>query len=157
MGRWVLLLLLLLLNTTTRLGFAYGNGKDQEGAEEVEMMVSESTRKLWGLQQHRRYISYELLRADVVPCSIEGVLYYNCRSGGGARVNAYHRGCGLISRCARYANPWNWWKNHSRIPGKCFRIVFYFVNDPDAIFFFLMDDYLGNSIQFSSTIILLKC
>lgn len=111
MGRWVLLFLLLLLNTN-HLGFltvtlGRGEGKGQEGAEEEKEMVSESTRRLRELHQHRRYISYELLRADAVPCSIVGVLYYNCRSDGGgdARVNAYHRGCDLISRCARYANP----------------------------------------------------
>jgi len=46
-----------------------------------------------------RYISYEFLRADVVPCSRPGIPYYNCHAM--PRANPYSRGCLTITRCAR--------------------------------------------------------
>ncbi|XP_010938417.1 protein RALF-like 33 [Elaeis guineensis] len=46
-----------------------------------------------------RYISYNALRRDSVPCSRRGASYYNCRPG--AYANPYHRGCSAITRCRR--------------------------------------------------------
>ncbi|XP_008786719.1 protein RALF-like 33 [Phoenix dactylifera] len=46
-----------------------------------------------------RYISYDSLRRDRVPCSRRGASYYNCRPG--AHANPYSRGCSAITRCRR--------------------------------------------------------
>ncbi|KAJ4767985.1 Rapid ALkalinization Factor [Rhynchospora pubera] len=46
-----------------------------------------------------RYISYDALKKNRVPCGRRGWSYYNCRRGG--RANPYHRGCSFITRCAR--------------------------------------------------------
>ncbi|KAE8819894.1 rapid alkalinization factor 23-like [Hordeum vulgare] len=45
----------------------------------------------------RRYISYDALRGDAVPCSSPGVPYYNCRDS--TTANPYNRGCDSITRC----------------------------------------------------------
>ncbi|KAI3822999.1 hypothetical protein L1987_10602 [Smallanthus sonchifolius] len=66
---------------------------------EDEMMESESSRRL--LLMGKRYISYETLRRDVVPCGTPGASYYNCRESGVA--NPYNRGCEIITFCARDA------------------------------------------------------
>jgi hypothetical protein len=50
-------------------------------------------RSLYG----RRYIGYDALRKDNVPCSRRGASYYNCRPGG--QANPYRRGCSCITRC----------------------------------------------------------
>ncbi|MFS8005939.1 putative rapid ALkalinization Factor [Helianthus anomalus] len=63
---------------------------------EDEMMESESSRRM-----EKRYISYETLRRDVVPCGTPGASYYNCRESGVA--NPYNRGCEVITFCARDA------------------------------------------------------
>ncbi|MFS7899789.1 putative rapid ALkalinization Factor [Helianthus anomalus] len=60
------------------------------------MMESESNRKTG-----KRYISYETLRRDAVPCGTHGASYYNCRERGVA--NPYNRGCEVITFCARDA------------------------------------------------------
>ncbi|CAH8324202.1 unnamed protein product [Eruca vesicaria subsp. sativa] len=44
-----------------------------------------------------RYISYDALRRNTVPCSRRGTSYYNCRRG--AQANPYSRGCSAITRC----------------------------------------------------------
>lgn len=62
-------------------------------AVEVE---AESSRRV--LAMARKYISYDTLRRDMVPCMRPGASYYSCRS---APVNHYHRGCEAITRCAR--------------------------------------------------------
>lgn len=49
----------------------------------------------------KRYISYETLRRDVVPCGTPGASYYNCRKNEVA--NPYNRGCEIITLCARDA------------------------------------------------------
>lgn len=60
-------------------------------------MDSESNRR--ALLMQRRYISYETLIRDLVPCNMRGASYYNCRNPGMA--NFYNRGCEVITRCAR--------------------------------------------------------
>nr|DAD24142.1 TPA_asm: hypothetical protein HUJ06_025605 [Nelumbo nucifera] len=46
-----------------------------------------------------KYISYESLKQDIVPCSRPGSSYYNCPPMG--RANPYNRGCEVITGCAR--------------------------------------------------------
>ncbi|KVH90923.1 protein RALF-like 24 [Cynara cardunculus var. scolymus] len=67
-----------------------------------EMMESESSRRRV-LLMRKRYISYETLRRDVVPCGTPGASYYNCRANGNGIANPYNRGCQIITRCARDA------------------------------------------------------
>ena len=52
---------------------------------------------LWASGGGRRYISYDALRGDAVPCSRPGVPYYNCRVS--TTANPYSRGCESITRC----------------------------------------------------------
>ncbi|KAI7738941.1 hypothetical protein M8C21_007330 [Ambrosia artemisiifolia] len=66
---------------------------------EDEMMESESSRRV--LLMGKRYISYETLRRNVVPCGTPGASYYNCKQSGIA--NPYNRGCETITFCARDA------------------------------------------------------
>ncbi|KAL4309636.1 hypothetical protein GQ457_01G033670 [Hibiscus cannabinus] len=67
--------------------------EDCLGDEEME---SESQRRL--LLMQRRYISYETLRRDMIPCEKPGASYYDCHAG---QANPYSRGCEIITRCAR--------------------------------------------------------
>ncbi|KAJ0971883.1 hypothetical protein J5N97_019842 [Dioscorea zingiberensis] len=76
-------------------------GFDMEMEMEMQMDSEINRRILWATQ--KKYISYEALKNDVVPCSRPGAPYYNCR--GVSRANPYTRGCGVITRCARDANP----------------------------------------------------
>ncbi|KAK9664532.1 hypothetical protein RND81_14G049100 [Saponaria officinalis] len=48
----------------------------------------------------KRYISYETLKRDVVPCSTAGSSYYSC---GVSPHNHYSRGCSVITQCARFS------------------------------------------------------
>ncbi|KNA06740.1 hypothetical protein SOVF_178250 [Spinacia oleracea] len=64
-------------------------------AEEFEV-DSEINRRILSMQ--RKYISYETLKRDVVPCSTPGSSYYSC---GATPANRYRRGCSVITRCAR--------------------------------------------------------
>lgn len=61
-----------------------------------EMMDSETNRRILAMQ--KRYISYETLRRDMIPCATAGAPYYNCQAGA---PNPYNRGCEVITRCAR--------------------------------------------------------
>ncbi|KAF5752520.1 hypothetical protein HS088_TW01G00435 [Tripterygium wilfordii] len=63
--------------------------------EEAEM-ESEISRRV--LLMQKRYISYETLRRDMVPCAKPGASYYACHAG---QANSYSRGCEVITRCAR--------------------------------------------------------
>ncbi|WOL14426.1 protein RALF-like 19 [Canna indica] len=72
-----------------------------EEGEEMEMRSEESRRQLWDVLG-KKYISYEALKRDVVPCTKPGVPYYNCHSL--PRANPYRRGCQIISGC-RGASP----------------------------------------------------
>ncbi|KAL4386385.1 hypothetical protein GQ457_09G016260 [Hibiscus cannabinus] len=68
-----------------------------EDCLEEEEMESESNRRVLVMQ--RKYISYETLRRDMVPCANPGASYYDCN--GGHQANGYNRGCEVITRCAR--------------------------------------------------------
>ncbi|RWW03864.1 hypothetical protein GW17_00032950 [Ensete ventricosum] len=79
------------------------NGRDgwggclmADGEEEVEMSSEENRRLLWSVTG-KRYISYEALRRDVVPCNKPGLPYYSCHAS--PRANPYNRGCQIISGC----------------------------------------------------------
>ncbi|XP_073007438.1 rapid alkalinization factor-like [Typha latifolia] len=71
----------------------------EEGLE----MGSEANRRMVLWATEKRYISYESLKGEVVPCTKPGVPYYNCRAL--PRANPYSRGCEIITACARDANP----------------------------------------------------
>lgn len=57
-------------------------------------MDSESNRRILATT---KYISYESLKRNNVPCSRRGASYYNCRPG--AEANPYTRGCSAITHC----------------------------------------------------------
>ncbi|BAF28210.1 rapid alkalinization factor 23 [Oryza sativa Japonica Group] len=73
--------------------------KSLDMAMEMEMDSEAHSRMLWesSSSNGRRYISYDALRSDVVPCSRQGVPYYNCRIM--TTANPYTRGCETITRC----------------------------------------------------------
>uniref|UniRef100_A0A7C8ZPN4 Rapid ALkalinization Factor n=1 Tax=Opuntia streptacantha TaxID=393608 RepID=A0A7C8ZPN4_OPUST len=52
------------------------------------------------LGEQKKYISYETLKRDLVPCSVPGSSYYTC--GDSPEANRYSRGCSIITRCARF-------------------------------------------------------
>ncbi|XP_021745689.1 protein RALF-like 24 [Chenopodium quinoa] len=72
-----------------------GNCPVATEAEEFEV-DSEINRRI--LSMRRKYISYETLKRDVVPCSTPGSSYYSC---GATPANRYRRGCSVITKCAR--------------------------------------------------------
>ena len=57
-------------------------------------MDSEINRRVLTMQ--KRYISYETLRRDMIPCGRAGAPYYNCHVG---PANPYSRGCEVITGC----------------------------------------------------------
>lgn len=67
-----------------------------EDGDAVEMSSEDNRRLLWAATG-RKYISYEALKGDFVPCNKPGVPYYNCHSF--QRSNPYQRGCQIISGC----------------------------------------------------------
>ncbi|XP_042487281.1 protein RALF-like 33 [Macadamia integrifolia] len=72
-------------------------------ATEMEMemgMDSESNRRVLAMQ--KRYISYETLKKDMIPCARPGASYYDCNAL--RQANPYSRGCEVITRCARVSN-----------------------------------------------------
>ncbi|XP_028767352.1 protein RALF-like 24 [Neltuma alba] len=66
------------------------------GETETTMMDSESNRRILAMQ--KKYISYDTLRRDMVPCDRPGASYYNCQA---RPANRYRRGCEVITTCAR--------------------------------------------------------
>ncbi|CAI0407498.1 unnamed protein product [Linum tenue] len=68
------------------------------------MMDMEShDRLLWEMGPERqRYITYEALRANSIPCGWRGNSYYDCDAH--KRVNPYRRGCTAATRCFRYTH-----------------------------------------------------
>jgi hypothetical protein len=63
---------------------------------ESELMDSESNRRVLAMQ--KKYISYDTLKRDMVPCDKAGASYYNCHP---KQANHYSRGCEVITACAR--------------------------------------------------------
>lgn len=59
-------------------------------------MDSETNRRVLAMQ--KKYISYDTLKRDMVPCDRAGASYYNCHA---IRANPYNRGCEVITACAR--------------------------------------------------------
>lgn len=82
------------------------NQKIGECLTEPEM-ESETSRRVLAMQ--KKYISYETLRRDLVPCGKPGASYYNCHA---VAANPYSRGCEVITRCAR-GNDIKTWLNYS--------------------------------------------
>ncbi|XP_021722861.1 protein RALF-like 19 [Chenopodium quinoa] len=74
-----------------RLGDCIGDEED-----EVIDTNDEDRRQLRG---RRRYISYDALKKNNVPCNRRGRSYYNCNHN--TRANPYNRGCTYITHCAR--------------------------------------------------------
>ncbi|XP_057531244.1 protein RALF-like 19 [Amaranthus tricolor] len=72
-----------------------GRRGDCIGDEEEEDNEITDRRQL----ARRRYISYDALKKNNVPCNRRGHSYYNCNSN--ARANPYNRGCTYITHCAR--------------------------------------------------------
>ncbi|CAH8283630.1 unnamed protein product [Eruca vesicaria subsp. sativa] len=72
----------------------HGSIADCIGTEEDEEMESEISRRILATT---KYISYQSLKRNSVPCSRRGASYYNCQNG--AQANPYSRGCSAISRC----------------------------------------------------------
>ncbi|CAL1372795.1 unnamed protein product [Linum trigynum] len=68
------------------------------------MMDMEShDRLLWQVGSGRqRYITYQALRANSIPCGWRGNSYYDCDAH--KRVNPYRRGCTAATRCFRYTH-----------------------------------------------------
>ncbi|XP_042385968.1 rapid alkalinization factor-like [Zingiber officinale] len=75
---------------------ADGGGCLVEHDLDLELSSEESRRLLWAATE-KKYISYEALKGDVVPCSEPGVPYYNCHVF--PRASPYTRGCQIISGC----------------------------------------------------------
>lgn len=71
----------------------HGSIADCIGGEEEEM-DSEISRRILATT---KYISYQSLKRNSVPCSRRGASYYNCQNG--AQANPYSRGCSSIARC----------------------------------------------------------
>ena len=65
--------------------------------EEMDWEWEISSRRVLVMQ--KKYISYETLKKDMIPCARPGASYYNCRASGEA--NPYNRGCEVITGCAR--------------------------------------------------------
>lgn len=74
---------------------------EQVGEDEEEMMMTmEETMEMRRRRlAQSRYIGYDALKADSVPCGRRGRSYYDCNRRG--RANPYTRGCSAITRCAR--------------------------------------------------------
>jgi len=47
----------------------------------------------------KRYISYDALKQDSIPCKHRGNSYYGCGAPG--KANPYSRGCSKITNCER--------------------------------------------------------
>lgn len=49
-----------------------------------------------------RYLSYDALKKNNVPCGHRGSSYYNCNKR--KKANPYRRGCTAMSGCARFTD-----------------------------------------------------
>ncbi|KAF7005266.1 hypothetical protein CFC21_020400 [Triticum aestivum] len=93
----VLLLLLLLVQGRGGHGAIGISSLDMDMDMDMGVEAAAHGRLLWATGGGRRYISYDALRGDAVPCSRPGVPYYNCRVS--TTANPYSRGCESITRC----------------------------------------------------------
>ncbi|CAN1845507.1 Protein RALF-like 4 [Linum perenne] len=108
----VLLLIALIMLLTTRSEAQMGTTEAQMGARVLSesglgnkvMKKLRQTTKIArrGLQQRDRYISYEALQANNIPCGKHGNSYYNCSYR--QRANPYTRGCTEATGCFRYTH-----------------------------------------------------
>ncbi|PIA35232.1 hypothetical protein AQUCO_03600121v1 [Aquilegia coerulea] len=65
--------------------------------QDEEMMIdSEMVRRSL---RARRFISYDALKKNNVPCGTRGASYYRC--GQASRINPYRRSCSRITFCQR--------------------------------------------------------
>lgn len=96
------------------------NGKvgdcDGDTYEDVGTDLAAAVRR--GLQWRKRYLSYDVLKKDRVPCNRRGHSYYNCQRS--RQANPYRRGCSFITKCARIMN---WWTTHTNKP--CMHVHYY--------------------------------
>ncbi|KAJ3681896.1 hypothetical protein LUZ60_014469 [Juncus effusus] len=73
-----------------------GDFVDEELGADLDALVRR------GLAGNVRYISYDALKKDRVPCNRRGNSYYNCMRT--TRANPYRRGCSIITRCKKIYN-----------------------------------------------------
>ncbi|KAL0759865.1 hypothetical protein Bca101_076015 [Brassica carinata] len=76
-----------------------GQGCIGDDDELESLMDSETNRRQ--LARGRRYIGYDALKKNNVPCNRRGRSYYDCKKR--RRNNPYRRGCSAITHCYRYA------------------------------------------------------
>ena len=76
-----------------------GQGCIGDDDELESLMDSETNRRQ--LARGRRYIGYDALKKNNVPCNRRGRSYYDCNKR--RRNNPYRRGCSAITHCYRYA------------------------------------------------------
>ncbi|CAN7093903.1 unnamed protein product [Brassica rapa subsp. narinosa] len=69
--------------------------------DELESLMDSDTNRRQ-LARGRRYIGYDALKKNNVPCNRRGRSYYDCKKR--RRNNPYRRGCSAITHCYRYAN-----------------------------------------------------
>nr|XP_009623267.1 protein RALF-like 22 [Nicotiana tomentosiformis]XP_016459104.1 PREDICTED: protein RALF-like 22 [Nicotiana tabacum] len=67
--------------------------------DEEMMMPSESARRTLWSSYRERYISYQAMRRNSIPCNRRGQSYYQCTRM--QRIRPYRRGCLQITRCSR--------------------------------------------------------
>ncbi|CAA6668142.1 unnamed protein product [Spirodela intermedia] len=77
------------------------NGVIGKCIDEDEEMAMDSEVSRRGLQARFKYISYQALFKNRIPCNHRGYSYYNCNKSGAKRANPYRRGCTYITHCAR--------------------------------------------------------
>lgn len=68
----------------------------------TELSSSKGNSKRRNLATGKRYISYDALKKNNVPCNRKGTSYYNCQSH--QKTNPYKRGCSTITHCYRYTD-----------------------------------------------------
>ncbi|OWM83215.1 protein RALF-like 24 [Punica granatum] len=82
------------LEPSVVLGKAQCSGSIGECLTDPSEMESDISRRV--LLMQKRYISYETLKRDIVPCTTPGASYYRCDAG---QANPYSRGCEVIAGC----------------------------------------------------------
>ncbi|KAK4770782.1 hypothetical protein SAY87_031314 [Trapa incisa] len=76
------------------------SGRGLGGLDPEEMLMdSEINRRQLAAS---RYISYEALKKNSIPCNRRGQSYYNCNKM--KKINPYRRGCSVITHCKRFTD-----------------------------------------------------